>query len=114
MSGISRKDMAIPSKMGDNPKKRRRNVRTLLASPNTWEELLRIGREGAHGSGMPPRHRRHAPRPQCLDRIGRVSFHRMAAAQAKMATFVADGAAWIWKRLDWVVAQIKLNPYPGG
>jgi len=38
----------------------------------------------------------------------------MAAAQAKMATFVADGAAWIWKRLDWVVAQIKLNPYPGG
>ena len=27
-----------------------------------------------------------------------------------MVTFVADGAPWIWKRLDWVVAQVKLDP----
>ena len=35
---------------------------------------FRSGQEGAHGSGKPPRHRRHAPRPRCVDRIGRVSF----------------------------------------
>ena len=25
-------------------------------------------------------------------------------------TFVADGAPWIWERLDWVIAQVKLDP----
>jgi hypothetical protein len=24
---------------------------------------------------------------------------------------VADGAPWIWKRLDWVVAQVRLDPW---
>ena len=24
-------------------------------------------------------------------------------------SFVADGAPWIWKRLDWVIAQAKLD-----
>jgi hypothetical protein len=27
-----------------------------------------------------------------------------------VVTFVADGAPWIWKRLDWVIAQVKLDP----
>jgi len=27
-----------------------------------------------------------------------------------VVTFVADGAPWIWKRLDWVIAQVKLAP----
>jgi hypothetical protein len=41
-----------------------------------------------------------------------VAFHlrRMGAAQARVVTFVADGAPWIWKRLDWIIAQVKLNP----
>jgi hypothetical protein len=41
-----------------------------------------------------------------------VAFHlnRLGAAQANLVTFVADGAPWIWKRLDWVVAQVKLDP----
>ena len=25
-------------------------------------------------------------------------------------TFTADGAPWIWARLDWVVAQVGLEP----
>jgi hypothetical protein len=25
-------------------------------------------------------------------------------------TFAADGAPWIWARLDWVIAQVKLDP----
>ena len=24
-------------------------------------------------------------------------------------TFVADGARWIWKRLDWIIAQVGLE-----
>jgi len=44
--------------------------------------------------------------------IERVAFHlhRMGAAGARVVTFVADGAPWIWKRLDWVIAQVKLDP----
>ena len=34
----------------------------------------------------------------------------MGAAKANVVTFVADGAPWIWKRLDWVVAQVRLDP----
>lgn len=44
--------------------------------------------------------------------IERVAFpwHRLGAAQAREVVFVADGAAWIWAWLDWVVAQVGLNP----
>src|SRR5208337_3348139 len=37
-------------------------------------------------------------------------LHRLGAARAKLVSFVADGAAWIWGRLDWVIAQVKLDP----
>jgi hypothetical protein len=37
-------------------------------------------------------------------------LHRMGAAHARVVTFVADGAPWIWKRLDWVIAQARLDP----
>lgn len=36
-------------------------------------------------------------------------LHRMDAAQANSVTFVADGAPWIWKGLDWVIAHVKLD-----
>ncbi len=44
--------------------------------------------------------------------IDLVSFHlhRMSVTLANVVTFVADGAPWIWKRLDWVVAQVGLDP----
>src|SRR5512135_2010081 len=37
-------------------------------------------------------------------------LHRLGAAQAREVVLVADGAPWIWARLDWVVAQVGLNP----
>jgi hypothetical protein len=37
-------------------------------------------------------------------------LHRLGAATAREVVFVADGAPWIWARLDWVVAQVGLNP----
>jgi hypothetical protein len=35
--------------------------------------------------------------------------HRMGAAEADVVSFVADGVPWTWKRLDWVIAQAKLD-----
>ena len=48
--------------------------------------------------------------PDALIELVAFHLHRMGAAQAKVVTFVADGAPWIWKRLDWVVARVKLDP----
>jgi hypothetical protein len=48
--------------------------------------------------------------PDALIELLAFHLHRAGAAQAKMVTFTADGAPWIWARLDWVVAQVGLDP----
>ena len=48
--------------------------------------------------------------PDALIELVAFPLHRRGAAQARVVTFVADGAPWIWKRLDWVIAQAKLDP----
>jgi hypothetical protein len=48
--------------------------------------------------------------PDALIELVAFHLHRLGAAQAKLVTFVADGAPWIWARLDWVIAQVKLDP----
>jgi hypothetical protein len=48
--------------------------------------------------------------PDALIELTAFHLHRMGAARARVVTFVADGAPWIWKRLDWVIAQVKLDP----
>jgi hypothetical protein len=35
-------------------------------------------------------------------------LHRLGAAAAAVVTFVADGAPWIWERLDWVERRVGL------
>src|SRR5271166_3397258 len=37
-----------------------------------------------------------------------LAFHlqRLGAAQAEVVVFVADGAPWVWERLDWVVKRV--------
>jgi hypothetical protein len=48
--------------------------------------------------------------PDALIELVAFHLHRMGAAQANVVTFAADGAPWIWKRLDWIVAQVGLDP----
>ena len=48
--------------------------------------------------------------PDALIELVAFHLHRMGAAGADAVTFAADGAPWIWKRLDWVIAQAKLEP----
>jgi hypothetical protein len=35
-------------------------------------------------------------------------LHRLGAAQAEVVVFAADGAPWIWERLDWVRQRVGL------
>ena len=48
--------------------------------------------------------------PDALIELLAFHLHRLGAAQAKVVTFAADGAPWIWARLDWVIAQVGLEP----
>jgi hypothetical protein len=48
--------------------------------------------------------------PDALIELVAFHLHRMGAAKANVVTFAADGAPWIWKRLDWIVAQVGLEP----
>jgi hypothetical protein len=48
--------------------------------------------------------------PDALIELLAFHLHRSGAAQAQVVTFTADGAPWIWARLDRVVAQVGLDP----
>src|SRR5512142_2523008 len=48
--------------------------------------------------------------PDVLIELVAFHLHRLGGAQALVVTFAADGAPWIWARLDWVIAQVKLEP----
>jgi hypothetical protein len=48
--------------------------------------------------------------PDALIELVAFHLHRLGAAEANVVTFLADGAPWIWARLDWVIAQVKLDP----
>jgi hypothetical protein len=36
-------------------------------------------------------------------------LHRLGAAQAEVVVFLADGAPWIWERLEWVAQRVGLH-----
>ena len=48
--------------------------------------------------------------PDALIELVAFHLHRLGAAKAKLVSFAADGAPWIWARLDWVIAQVNLDP----
>src|SRR6516162_2265967 len=48
--------------------------------------------------------------PDALIELVAFHLHRMGAALARVVSFAADGAPWIWARLDWVIAQVRLDP----
>ena len=48
--------------------------------------------------------------PDVLIELVAFHLHRLGGARALVVTFAADGAPWIWARLDWVIACVKLEP----
>lgn len=48
--------------------------------------------------------------PDVLIELVAFHLHRLGAAQAQVVTVAADGAPWIWARLDWVIARVPLEP----
>lgn len=47
---------------------------------------------------------------ECLELLA-MHLHRLGAAKAKLVTFLADGAPWIWDRIDWLVQRVGLKEH---
>jgi hypothetical protein len=80
-----------------------------------WREpkvviLFEVDKKGRMARGSHPVIDGTLQGPDALIELVAFHLHRMGAARAKVVTFAADGAPWIWKRLDWVVAQVGLDP----
>lgn len=48
--------------------------------------------------------------PDHLAELAAWHLHRLGAAKAKEVVFLSDGAAWIWERLDRIIADAGLDP----
>jgi hypothetical protein len=91
-------------------KRRRKKFRVEWREPKVLI-LFEVDKKGRMVRGSRPVIDGTLQGPDALIELVAFHLHRMGAAQARVVTFVADGAPWIWKRLDWVIAQAKLKPY---
>lgn len=46
--------------------------------------------------------------PEAIAEITAMHLHRLGAAQAQSITFVADGAPWIWDRIQGIIAAARI------
>jgi hypothetical protein len=80
-----------------------------------WREpkvviLFELDKKGRMAKGSRPVIDGTLQGPDALIELVAFHLHRLGAARADVVTFVADGAPWIWARLDWVITQVKLAP----
>jgi hypothetical protein len=90
-------------------KKKRRKFRIEWREPKVVI-LFETDEKGRMAKGSRPVIEGTLQGPDALIELVAFHLHRLGAAKAKIVTFAADGAPWIWARLDWVVAQVKLEP----
>jgi hypothetical protein len=90
-------------------KKKRRKFRIEWREPKVVI-LFQTDEKGRMAKGSRPVIDGTLRGPDALIELVAFHLHRLGAAKAKIVTFAADGAPWIWARLDGVVAQVKLEP----
>ena len=66
--------------------------------------------QGRMKKGHEADHRRHGFRgPDEIMEVLAMRLHQVGAAQAEVVAFRADGATWIWERLEWVIRRVGLK-----
>ncbi len=90
-------------------KRKRRKFRIAWREPKVVI-LYELDEQGRIARGSRPVIDGTLQGPAALIELVALHLHRLGAAKAREVVFVADGAPWIWTRLDWVVAQVGLNP----
>jgi hypothetical protein len=48
--------------------------------------------------------------PDAVMEVLALRLHQVGASQAQVVAFRADGAPWIWERLEWVIKRLGLQP----
>jgi hypothetical protein len=92
-----------------NGKRKRKKFRIEWREPKVLI-LFEVDKKGRMARGSRPVIDGTLRGPDALIELVAFHLHRMGAAGAHGVTFVADGAPWIWKRLDWVITQAQLDP----
>jgi hypothetical protein len=90
-------------------KKKRRKFRIEWREPKVVI-LFQTDEKGRMAKGSRPVIDGTLQGPDALIELVAFHLYRLGAAKAKLVTFTADGAPWIWARLDWVIAEVKLDP----
>ena len=99
----------VVEKIRVSGKKKRRKFKIEWREPKVMI-LFEIDEKGRMVRGSRPVIDGTLQGPDALIELVAFHLHRMGAAKAKVVIFLADGAPWIWARLDWVIAQAKLEP----
>jgi hypothetical protein len=104
-------------RLRENKKKRRSGKKNKRGKFNTpWREpkVLTIFEIDEHGK-MTKKHRQPLIDgtllgPDHLMELLAYHLHRLGVGRAQLVVFAADGAPWIWDRLDWVVQRVGIDP----
>src|ERR1700722_4489278 len=99
----------IVKKVRRNGKTKRKKFRVEWREPKVVI-LFEVDKKGRMVRGSRPVIDGTLQGPDALIELIAFHLHRTGAARAKVGTFAADGAPWIWKRLDWVVTRVGLDP----
>jgi hypothetical protein len=90
-------------------KKRRRRYRVEWREPKVLI-LFEMDKRGRMVRGSRPWIDGTFAGPDEVMELLAMHLHRLGAAAATLVTFLADGAPWIWDRLDWVEKRVGLKP----
>jgi hypothetical protein len=88
--------------------KQRRKFRTEWREPKLLI-LFELDKQGRMKAGTRPWIDGTFAGPDALMELLAFHLHRLGAARAKQVVFLADGAPWIWERLDWVQRRVGLQ-----
>jgi hypothetical protein len=99
----------VLEKIGVRGQKKRRKFRVEWREPKVLI-VLPTDEKGRMAKGSRPVIDGTLQGPDALLELVAFHRHRRGAAKAKVVTFAADGASWIWARLDGVIAEVKRDP----
>lgn len=96
------------------PGKQKKGQRTKFKTPWREPKLLTIFAFDEKGK-MVRKHRQPLIDgtllgPDHLAELVAYHLHRLGVAEAEVVVFAADGAPWIWERINWIVRRAGLDP----
>lgn len=91
-----------------NKKKQRRRYRAEWREPKVLI-LFEMDAQGRMKAGTQPWIDGTFAGPDEAMELMAFHLHRLGAAAAEVVVFVADGAPWIWERLEWVERRVGLS-----